>query len=95
MLLVFGLNTTSRLLGTSLRDCRRCGNRARHDVVESFRRFSLFFIPLFRVGAARYVDVCDVCGWETQLTQAQARSAAAGPKPLGPQDAPSWTPQDR
>ena len=96
VLLIFGLNTTTRVLATMERVCGWCGNRAPHQVVEASRRFSLFFIPLFRVGGATYLDVCPVCGLETELTKAQALSPDSGVPPVGPQDAPAWsTPQDR
>src|SRR6478736_5934239 len=95
MLLLFGIDTTARLLATPQRACRRCGNHAPHQVVQAARRFTLFFIPVCRVGAARYFDTCLVCGLETELTQAQAHSASGDTEPVGPQDAPTWTPQDR
>ena len=95
MLLVFGLTMTSRLLAHPLRGCPRCGNRSRHEVLETAQRFSLFFVPLFRVGAPQFVDVCGVCGFETPLSEQQARLASSEPESDGPQDAPTWTPQDR
>ena len=104
MLLVFGITMTARLLASPVGGCQRCGNRSRHEVLETARRFSFFFIPLFRVGAPSYVDVCGVCGLETPLTEAQARSVPSEasapfqtpqPAPSTPQDAPPWTPQDR
>ena len=95
MLLLFGIDTTARLLATPQRACGRCGNHAPHEVVEAARRFTLFFIPVCRVGAARYFDTCPVCGLETELSEAQAHSASGDTEPVGPQDAPTWTPQDR
>lgn len=95
MLLVFGIHSTARLLATLVRTCRRCGNHGPHEIVESVRKFSLFFIPVFRVGAARYFETCTVCGLETPLTEAQARSATPSTQSPGPQDAVRWTPQDR
>jgi hypothetical protein len=96
MLLLFGLHTTARLLVAPERVCGRCGNRAPHQILEVIRRFTLFFIPVFRVGAARYVDVCTICGLETQLTKAEAFPPSSDMPPVGPQDAPAWsTPQDR
>src|SRR5215203_2139962 len=74
MLLLFGLHTSARVLATAQRLCRRCGNRAPHQIVEATRRFTFFFIPVFRVGSARYVDACTVCGLETELTKAEALS---------------------
>ena len=95
MLLVFGLTSTSRLLSHPVRGCPRCGNRSAHEVLETVRRFSLFFVPLFRVGARRYVDVCGVCGLVTELTEDQARSPSFEMVSPQPQDAPTWGPQDR
>jgi hypothetical protein len=95
MLLVFGLHTTARLVARPVLACPHCGNRAPHEIVESVRRFSFFFLPLFRVGAARFVDICGVCGLETELTEAQVRSASADRISPAPQDAPSRGPQDR
>jgi hypothetical protein len=96
MLLIFGLHTSTRVLATLERACGRCGHRAPHRIVEASRRFTLFFIPVFRVGAATYLDACPVCGLETELTKAQALSAGSVVPPVGPQDAPVWSaPQDR
>ena len=95
MLLLFGIDTTARLLATPVRGCRRCGSHAPHRVDESARRFTLFFIPVCGVGTARYFDTCPVCGLETELTEAQAHSAGGDTQPVWPQDAPTWTPQDR
>ena len=95
MLLIFGVHDALRVLATPGRTCRRCGNHAQHEVLEASRKFSLFFIPLFRVGARRYYDTCPVCGLEVQLTEAEAHSSAPVPSPRGPQDAVDWTPQDR
>jgi hypothetical protein len=95
MLLVFGLTSTMRLLGTRPRGCQRCGNHSNHEVVESSRRFSLFFVPLFRVGAAQYLDLCGVCGLATPLSESEARSVGSERVPSTPQDAPTWGPQDR
>jgi hypothetical protein len=99
MLLVFGLHTTARVLATPARACHRCGHHAPHQVVEYARKFSLFFIPVFRVGAARYFDTCTVCGFETEQSKAQAQLAKTYTEPVTlsatPQDAATWTPQDR
>lgn len=95
MLLLFGLHTTAHLLATPARTCQRCGHHAPHEVLESVRKFTLFFIPVFRVGAARYFDTCTVCGLDTELTKAQAQSAGTDRETVAPQDAPLWTPQDR
>jgi hypothetical protein len=83
MLLLFGIDTTARLLASPQRACGRCGNHAPHEVVEAARRFTLFFIPICRVGAARYFDTCPVCGLETELTEMQPTRPAATRSPSG------------
>ena len=95
MLLIFGFHTTARVLATREGTCARCGQHAAHQVLESKRRFTLFFIPVFRVGAARFFDTCTACGLQTELTKAQAQPVSRYPQPIGPQDAPVYTPQDR
>lgn len=98
MLLIFGITSSAKLLATVMLTCRRCGNHATHEILEVARKFSLFFIPLFRVGAAQYLDTCTVCGLQTPITEAEARSGGTSSipaPPAGPQDAATWTPQDR
>lgn len=95
VLLIVGVHNAFRVLATPGRTCRRCGNHAQHEVLEASRKFSLFFIPLFRVGARRYYDTCPVCGLEVELTEAEAQSVATAPTWVAPQDSVDWTPQDR
>ncbi len=95
MLLVFGLRVVARLLGEREDTCERCGRHATHRITESVRKLSLFFIPVCRVGAANYQSTCMACGWVRDLTRADALSGPAFGVAPGPQDSPSWTPQDR
>jgi zinc ribbon protein len=95
MLLLFGIHTTTRVVATPERTCGQCGYSAPHHVLKSTRRFTFFFIPVFRVGRARLFDTCTVCGLDTELPEAEAQTAAVPPHPTVPQDAQVWTPQDR
>ncbi len=92
MLLVLGVTVAVTVLGVRAAACQRCGQYGEHEITERVRRLSVFFIPMLRLGPAKYADVCTVCGWATPLSADQARGLA-GRRPFpGPQDAPS--PQD-
>ena len=97
MLIIFGIRAALELLGTPTYRCEVCGNSAPHQVFKERKKFTLFFLPLFTFGSPRYFDVCSVCGRTVALSQAQAEAARipAAPAPPTPQDAPTWTPQDR
>ena len=96
MLLIFGVRAALVLLATPVYTCERCGTLGEHHVAKRVRRLTLFFIPVCPVGAARYVDTCTHCGREIMLSKVEAERAVHAPVPAhGPQDAPTWTPQDR
>lgn len=58
---IFGVDTRVTPLGvTAPRSCPRCGNAVPWSIVETHRRFTLFFIPVFTWGY-RYAVVCPVC----------------------------------
>ena len=94
MLLIFGIRAVLDVMGTSTYTCERCGQHARHDVLRQRKKLSLFFIPIMTVGRTRYLDECTSCGRALSISEADARAAARGVTP-GPQDSPTWTPQDR
>lgn len=62
MLLVFGLRVVAHLLAVRADTCKRCGRHATHRITESVRKLSVFFIPVCRVGAAKYKSTCTACG---------------------------------
>ena len=95
MLILFGLRTALVSLAAPVYTCERCGNHAQHDVAKRIRKLTLFFIPVCPVGAARYFDTCTACGRVIELSRTQAEAAATQPIAPGPQDSPTWTPQDR
>lgn len=95
VLFILGLHTASTLLARPAYTCPRCGAHAVHEVTKDVRKLSLFFIPVCRVGAEKYYDICTACGVVTALTKDQAESAHTQPVPSGPQDSPTWPPQDR
>lgn len=95
MLLVFGLRVVARVLAMRAGTCERCGRYASHQITESVRKLSVFFIPVCRVGAAKYQSTCTACGWVTDISRAEALSGTTSGSAPGPQDSPTWIPQDR
>ncbi len=94
MLIIFGIRAALQLLATTTYTCERCGNHAPHEVLKERRRLSVFFIPVLTLGRARYTDQCTACGRMLSISEADA-DAAARRATSGPQDSPTWTPQDR
>ncbi len=94
VLLIMGIKDVVRLMAAPAYTCERCGQHARHDVTISRRKLSLFFVPLLTLGKATYLDECTACGRVLSISRGDAE-AATRPAPSGPQDAVSWTPQDR
>ena len=82
MLVIFGFRTRVAILATLTYVCETCGVAAAHRVVRRRRWFTLFFIPVFPVGADRYTDTCINCGRVRQLTKEQADSIMP-PAPSG------------
>ncbi|GIF22491.1 hypothetical protein Ate02nite_52210 [Paractinoplanes tereljensis] len=62
VLLIFGLRSKDRIIGSRLGRCEVCGAAAAQTLVRRTTKFSLFFVPLFPVRAARYFVTCTNCG---------------------------------
>jgi len=86
--IIFGTRTTVRLLAMLNLVCARCGNPSAHRIEERRRKFTLFFIPLFPIGARRTLGTCTYCGLVTELdagtrdrllSQGDAHSASGQP----------------
>jgi hypothetical protein len=71
MLLIFGLKGYARQLAIVMLVGQNCGTPAAHRVEEHTRKFTLFFIPLFRV-SRKYVLTCTFCAQTTVISAAQA-----------------------
>ena len=70
MILLFGTRATESLLVVVAFLCNFCGRHAQQEVYERVNRFTLFFIPLFRV-STRYFVTCTNCRGTTELTRQQ------------------------
>jgi hypothetical protein len=80
--LIFGVRTRVAILATINYICARCGVSAAHRVSRRRRWFTLFFIQVFPIGAAKYTDTCINCGGVRLLTKEQADSVVP-PVPAG------------
>ncbi len=98
-MLILGFRFSNVLLATLYYVCERCGNDAAHELTKRVRKFTVFFIPVFPVGSSTYLDTCTACGRVVQVSKEQAQSAVDRPRSAlpspGPQDSPTWSPQDR
>ena len=74
-MLIIGFGVTEVLLSMLVFTCETCGNHAAHQLTKQNRKFSLFFIPLFSVGA-KYLDSCTACGRIIEVSKEQAEAAA-------------------
>ncbi|MET8145050.1 zinc-ribbon domain-containing protein [Sphaerisporangium sp. NPDC005288] len=75
MFILFGLRTTIHPLGTLRSACRVCGTVAAQMLSERVTRFSLFFVPLFRL-RTRYAAQCTACGATYGLSRQEATRSA-------------------
>ena len=71
MLLIFGTRAYETLIVLISFVCPHCGVNAPQRVTRLDNRFTLFFVPLFRVSSKHYVE-CSHCGTTTALTAEQA-----------------------
>ena len=89
-MIIFGSRTTIRLLAILNFVCGRCGNPSAHRIEERVRKFTLFFIPLFPIGARKTYGTCTYCGLVTEVDKdsrerllAQADQAQVGQAQVG------------
>ncbi|MBE1490909.1 zinc ribbon domain-containing protein [Plantactinospora soyae] len=79
MFLIFGLRTKSERLGLVPMACRVCGQSGSMLLVREITRFSLFFVPLFRVRTKhRLYCTNPLCGAGTDIGAGEARRLLAG-----------------
>ncbi len=71
-MIIFGISSKSYQLAVLSLLCHVCGNTAAHPLRRRVRKFSLFFVPLFKVGSAKYEMQCTYCGARTDLSQEEA-----------------------
>jgi hypothetical protein len=62
VLLIFGIRSKDKIIASRLGRCEVCGVTAAQTLVRRTTKFSLFFVPLFPVRAARYFVTCTNCG---------------------------------
>ena len=71
MFLIFGVKGYIRALAVVMLVCQNCGNPAAHRVEERTRKFTLFFVPLFRF-SRKHSLTCTFCAQTTPISAEQA-----------------------
>ena len=67
MLLIFGIKGYVSQLAIVMLVCQNCGNPAAHRVEERTRKFTLFFVPLFRI-SRKWSLTCTFCAQTTSIS---------------------------
>ena len=83
-MIIWGFRSRGKVLGQRTLNCPNCHRDAMTGAAESRRWFTLFFIPIFPVGAKKTVAQCGLCGFRYQVDNAQAATlygAGATPTP--------------
>ncbi len=72
MLIVWGSKGYQEILGQhgAVSTCSHCNNDVNMQVMEIGRKFTLFWIPLFKFGRKYYL-MCPVCNYGHELTKEQ------------------------
>jgi predicted RNA-binding Zn-ribbon protein involved in translation (DUF1610 family) len=70
--LLFGFNTSHKVINVVTFACSYCGESAVQNVVKTANRFTVFFLPLLSF-STKYYNECSNCGGQTRLSAAQAR----------------------
>jgi hypothetical protein len=76
MLLIFGIKGYAKSLVIVMLVCQNCGTPAAHRIEEYVRKFTLFFVPLFRI-SRKYSMTCTFCAQTTSISEEQAQHAAS------------------
>ncbi|MEU6484396.1 zinc-ribbon domain-containing protein [Streptomyces sp. NPDC046887] len=77
MLVLFGTKAYLRQLAVLSLVCGNCGAQVAHPLRKRTTKFTLFFVPLFRVSTS-YRTQCTACGAERKLDSGQAERLLAG-----------------
>lgn len=83
-MIIFGSRTTVRLLAILNFVCGRCENPSAQRIEERVRKFTLFFIPLFPIGARRTYGTCTYCGLVTDVDKETRERLLAQAEQPGP-----------
>ncbi|MCO8269781.1 zinc ribbon domain-containing protein [Actinoplanes sp. TRM 88003] len=75
MFLIFGFRSKDTIVGHQVARCEVCGATAAQTLVRRTTKFSLFFVPLFPVRAARHFVTCTNCGRTRQAARSELVAA--------------------
>jgi hypothetical protein len=70
-MIIFGTRSTLQMLALLHFVCGHCSNPAAQRVMKRVLKFTLFFVPLFPLSKAYYVE-CVYCGQQSYIDRAQA-----------------------
>jgi len=72
MFLIWGFRHTEKALGQVVYQCSRCGKKTVYTASVRTTRFTLFFVPLFRVNR-KYTIQCNACALRLNAVDALRR----------------------
>jgi transcription elongation factor Elf1 len=81
-MIIAGYRTRGKVLGQKPFECPNCHQLAMTVVQTNQRWFTLFFLPLFPIGAKNYIARCGRCGFTYKMPKERAEAAFAAQQPV-------------
>jgi hypothetical protein len=72
--IIYGLRNRGKTLGQRVLNCPNCHRDAMTIATQTRPWFTLFFIPIFPVGAKKTIARCGLCGYQYQVDTQQAEA---------------------
>lgn len=73
-MIVYGFRNRGKILGQRMLNCPNCHRDAMTTASRNQRWFTLFWIPIFPIGAKKTVARCGLCGFQYQVDNQQAEA---------------------
>lgn len=72
MFIIWGTRGYQKVLGQhgAITTCQHCHNDMQKEILEMGRKFTIFWIPLFKMGR-KYFLACPICHYGHELTKEQ------------------------
>ena len=83
-MIIYGMRNRGKLLGQMQVTCPNCHRAAMTGFAESRRWFTLFFIPIFPIGAKNTTGTCGLCGARYAVDGQKIQEMLAGRVPVTP-----------
>ena len=78
-MIIYGARTRVKTAGQVQITCPNCHRPAMTTISQSRRWMTLFFIPIFPIGAKNSTAVCGLCGYRYQVDTKKAEELLAQP----------------